>query len=177
MAGETALRGRLVDERAGERFLLVTRETGFVAGGLQEMGVVRRVRSVAGGALPLRHWRVHVRQLESRLFLFVAGETEARLRLLEDERSDDSMTLVARLTVSRPSRVDGHLRELLFDGSVAGVHSFDWTRSAADAAGKEQSSTGTSDPAAPVREMRTDPPSGRGDGRSTAHLSLLSMRL
>src|SRR6266540_6800977 len=83
-----AVFGRLVDGLAGELLFLVAGEARLVAGGLEQFREVRGVRGMAGGALACREWRVNVREFQLWSFLPVAGEAEARLFLLQDQRAD-----------------------------------------------------------------------------------------
>ena len=127
VAGQAALRGRLVDALAREGLALVAREAGFVSIRLEEtleVGSVRRVaRGARGGLAVLRglERRVDVGELESRLFLLVAREAEAGLFFLEDERAHDAVPLVTRLAALPvpEGSVNEFLCVLFCDGSVA----------------------------------------------------------
>lgn len=76
---------------------------------------------MAARAFALRDRDVHVRGLE-RLFLFlVAAVAERRLFLLQDERADDAVALMATVTTLRVFewRVDDFFRRLLQDRLMA----------------------------------------------------------
>jgi hypothetical protein len=76
---------------------------------------------MAARAFPLRDRNVHVRGLERRFLFLMAAVAERRLFLLQHERADDAVTLMAGVTTFRvfERRVHDVLRRLLQDGLMA----------------------------------------------------------
>ena len=121
VAGQAVLPHRRMGVGRFEALRLVAGEAGGAARRLEQAGQLRRVRDVARRALALGDRRVHVRLLVVLPGRLVARVAELRLLLLERERADDAVALVARLAVRVGAErlVHDRLRALALDLAVA----------------------------------------------------------